>query len=638
METLGACLLANDVPLSGQALDIFNKRVQGRSWADIAKDYDLKSPSSARKLFTNLTGITDYKIKGDDLLQLAKGGIPDNLKAPKVKKPKKQEATLNPDTWDPPSKAATKAEMPNVSQAAPDVDPVKAVSAAPDIDLPISVKKELHSNIKGSYYFSDLQYGDLVQVLKGKGLSDFQIKVLTASAPSPKQLNAIKIAEWDDIFDKIGPTVKKPDSLKKALTTAVDEVDMDTIEKMDLTDNIMSQIVTSGEDVSEILDDVHMKLLQTAASDLSPKQINDIYDHLALSMDIKKPSNLKSLFGDAPVKQPKVKAFNPKGNPLEMPTGMHSEGVDDIFKLYTQGNNYGSIKNKTGHSIPEIDKAIYNKQLALNDGDIYKTLKAKDNSLTAQDELRTKLMDGKKGGLTNKQLANQMGMPEAEVKDFLDPDWQPKTTAPGVPKPKPSSIYPHKSSQVPDPGPNWKPGGGGQVDELTYPKASNSTLDSMRRRKLKDPSYDPSGEPGLRTYTGGSYSRINGDLRADRMNETARKMDKSMYEVDKDFSVTRGVGPDAFDLPYNPTADQIEALVGQTKRDKGYLSTSTRPVFGNRVRVNFEVPKGARGHWVKPISIHSSEDEFLLARGTRFLILGAERQGNTWILRARVIV
>jgi hypothetical protein len=91
-DSLGACLLGNDIPFTGLAKDIFNARVNGKSWKEIGDEFDLGSPSAARKQFTKLTGITDYKVKGQELLNLAKGGLDPKLTAPKVKKFKMTDA------------------------------------------------------------------------------------------------------------------------------------------------------------------------------------------------------------------------------------------------------------------------------------------------------------------------------------------------------------------------------------------------------------------------------------------------------------------------------------------------------------------------------------------------------------------
>lgn len=83
---LGMCMLSADVPFSGMALDIFNRRVQGTSWKQIADEFNLGTPSKARSTFTKMTGITDYQIKGPDLLKLAQGGLDDKLVLSKAQK------------------------------------------------------------------------------------------------------------------------------------------------------------------------------------------------------------------------------------------------------------------------------------------------------------------------------------------------------------------------------------------------------------------------------------------------------------------------------------------------------------------------------------------------------------------------
>lgn len=95
MESMGACLIANDVPFEGFAKDLFDRRVQGKSWKEISDEFELGSPGKARKLFTKHTGITDYQIKGEDLLKLAKGGLDPSLLAPKVKKLKMIEQKIS---------------------------------------------------------------------------------------------------------------------------------------------------------------------------------------------------------------------------------------------------------------------------------------------------------------------------------------------------------------------------------------------------------------------------------------------------------------------------------------------------------------------------------------------------------------
>jgi hypothetical protein len=71
-------------------------------------------------------------------------------------------------------------------------------------------------------------------------------------------------------------------------------------------------------------------------------------------------------------------------------------------------------------------------------------------------------------------------------------------------------------------------------------------------------------------------------------------------------------------------AKQFAGLgLGDEVKLKGFQSTSMRPGFGGN-QVNFpklEI-KPVGGAWVKPISLHSSEEEYLLPHNASFKIVG----------------
>lgn len=86
MSTLGMCLTGNSPAELGEAM--INRRIQGKSWQEIADEFSLGSPSAARAKFKKLTGITDFKIKGAQLDKLVKNNLLDQIKqvTPKVAK------------------------------------------------------------------------------------------------------------------------------------------------------------------------------------------------------------------------------------------------------------------------------------------------------------------------------------------------------------------------------------------------------------------------------------------------------------------------------------------------------------------------------------------------------------------------
>jgi hypothetical protein len=68
---------------------MIQRRIEGKSWAEIAQEFGLSGPSTARSRFTKLTGITDYKIKGQALKQLVDADLLDQIKGQAIKKANK---------------------------------------------------------------------------------------------------------------------------------------------------------------------------------------------------------------------------------------------------------------------------------------------------------------------------------------------------------------------------------------------------------------------------------------------------------------------------------------------------------------------------------------------------------------------
>jgi hypothetical protein len=71
-KNVGACLLANEP--EGLGNKMIQRRIEGKSWKEIADEFQLGSPSTARAQFKKLTGISDFKSKGHALKQLLESG------------------------------------------------------------------------------------------------------------------------------------------------------------------------------------------------------------------------------------------------------------------------------------------------------------------------------------------------------------------------------------------------------------------------------------------------------------------------------------------------------------------------------------------------------------------------------------
>ena len=184
--------------------------------------------------------------------------------------------------------------------------------------------------------------------------------------------------------------------------------------------------------------------------------------------------------------------------------------------------------------------------------------------------------------------------------------------------------------------------------------ARSNTLPSKGKDNLTTPQYD-----ALRSYTGGGYADINNTYRpqlpdakpvSPSFKNQAARIDEVMKQpssrTKQEMLVTRGITLDkftaaGFGLPYVPQdLDQFmeikDALVGQTFKDDGYLSTSYMsgkfsaktydytkhaPAFDKEIRLNIVVPPGIPALNVAKMSATSSKErEVILDRGGEMVV------------------
>lgn len=136
----------------------------------------------------------------------------------------------------------------------------------------------------------------------------------------------------------------------------------------------------------------------------------------------------------------------------------------------------------------------------------------------------------------------------------------------------------------------------------------------------------------LRTYTGGTYSSMNGCLRkpstcTESIKKTNQNAIDGMRPITKAVRVHRGSGWAAFGLGADKlsTPERIKLLQdleGKTVQEDGFLSTSAGGVaaFSGELKLTIDVPVGTPAAWVKEISLHKSENELLLAPGLKYRI------------------
>lgn len=155
-------------------------------------------------------------------------------------------------------------------------------------------------------------------------------------------------------------------------------------------------------------------------------------------------------------------------------------------------------------------------------------------------------------------------------------------------------------------------------------------------------------EASITNYCGPDYSAINGLLRREMTENQVKLWDdlgnRKISEMISDISSAIS----KFDLPEdikvfrtceNDVLEKLQTKIGSTFHDDGFVSTSVvreKQASGN-IFMEISVPKGQGvGAWVNPLSGKPEEYEFLLNRGTDFLVTDIGQDGADTIIRMKV--
>lgn len=146
----------------------------------------------------------------------------------------------------------------------------------------------------------------------------------------------------------------------------------------------------------------------------------------------------------------------------------------------------------------------------------------------------------------------------------------------------------------------------------------------------------------LRSYSGSSYMEMNGYLRgsggyiSDAMKRAVNNAQKGMRAMPRKLLVHRGCSFKQFGLS---SYEEALGMVGKTMQEKGFLSTSVggRAAFSGAVYLEIEVPVGTKAAFIKSISQHASENELLIAAGTKYEVLSVTKDGYQVKVRVRAI-
>lgn len=301
-----------------------------------------------------------------------------------------------------------------------------------------------------------------------------------------------------------------------------------------------------------------------------------------------------------------AKGFAPKDYVPAKPLSFYDE--DEVF-----GSVYSKFKQQPNTYLTSSDSQIYEALSAVEDAlkNTYSTI-GLDKAPSLLDILRMVDKAGaKKFGVTNEYLF------EKKIVDWIA---SPQGKAYAQAKIDAAEL----EKNIPDL----------PSDSSLFQVISTDKARAMQDRMTR---WTSDQKSALTTYTGGSYSSWNRHLRAGRTptSEHQAAID-GMRAVDEDFIVHRGTNLDQFGVN---SYEELLAQTGSIYSDKGFMSTSVggQSAFSGTVRMEIEVPKGTMGAYVKEISLHRGENEFIVAPNTKFKILQVKKQGYTTVVRLRAI-
>lgn len=173
-----------------------------------------------------------------------------------------------------------------------------------------------------------------------------------------------------------------------------------------------------------------------------------------------------------------------------------------------------------------------------------------------------------------------------------------------------------------------------------FPNFNTTQAQQMQDKMLASAPWTGAQKAALKKYSGSYYHSMNGMLRGttppnDTLIADVTEAQKGMRPLAEDMLLYRGTAAIAGMLPSNISA--YAGMIGQTFQDKGFTSTSINNPFGGKIKLEIEAPKGTPAAYIKSISSHPTENEVLLAAGTKFKILSAQENFGTIVVRVRVV-
>ena len=171
--------------------------------------------------------------------------------------------------------------------------------------------------------------------------------------------------------------------------------------------------------------------------------------------------------------------------------------------------------------------------------------------------------------------------------------------------------------------------------------------DTMTKQVLALPE---SAREVLKAYTGFTATRVNFAIRhgsiSPQIQETIAALDNALASGTMPQSVTlyrnTALSFLGFDIPDNPTEQELQELVGFAHEFPIFTSTSFRDLHLERrdTVIQIHVPKGYTGcQYLQPVAFpkFKNQDEILFARGMQYRILNACIENERYFLEIEVI-
>lgn len=421
--------------------------------------------------------------------------------------------------------------------------------------------------------------------------------------------------------------------LPKQLSDKVDEIDSLRNPNVNATSAKVFANVTDDDIRAAVL---NLEKLKPATIDFIIEQsgfTGDQADALKKKLNARR-QDLIDRFGSMSVKTTTDEAATTTPAPSTQPTATNALGGAKTLTAL-QKAKVQAIFNKHGVKWHNKSHLIYNAALEVSqthpDLTIGDALDAMDGTLKKTDKpFRTKI---------EKWLKTSAGKSHVTSVGGSAPVGSTASKVPGTGVNAPAPTLPSKPAV-----------------EFATPLPRNLTIsdaDILQERmdKAWPPPWTMAQRAALKKYTGSAYVEINKCLRQNvgctpATLKTVKDIRSAVKPSTDNITVYRSVNPQGLGIHHqtnDPAFDkQLQSMVGKEFTDQGVTSTSIRTgVFSGALKLQIDVPKGAKIAWVKRLSQHDHEDEIVLAPGTKFEILSVEpHPTQSWqrIVKVRIVL